>query len=76
MHVRVKFGPRAGSVIDYPYHVGIALVEAGRGERVDPSAADVEPPTGRAFATVPAIETRDPKIETTPARNRKARRRR
>lgn len=61
MYVRVNYGAHAGTVIDYPYHVGRSIVEAGRGERVDPSA-DAPPPPERVATAVPTLANRDPEL--------------
>lgn len=75
MQVKVQFGPKAGSVVEYPHHVGLALVEAGRGTRVDVAPSDA-PVAHRATATVPALLQRDPVIERPTAASGARRRRR
>lgn len=59
MRVRLLYGSDNGREKDFPYHVGLALVEAGRGERVDGVA-----PAAPAVATAtPPHQQRDPKVE-------------
>ena len=40
MQVRVHYGAHVGTVREFPYAVGLAIVEAGRGTRVDVEAAE------------------------------------
>lgn len=56
MHVRVNYGPDAGRVLEFPFHVGDALVKAGRGERVDPLA----PVESAPVATPETVRTAEP----------------
>jgi len=71
MLVRLNYGPDAGREKEFPFHVGRALVAAGRAERVDPvdpsvSGSPAVPALAVATPTVvaatPPHEQRDPAI--------------
>lgn len=62
MLVRVLYGPDTGREKEFPHHVGLAIVEAGRGERVDPNAEPSGPRTDTAQVAVPDVTSRDPDV--------------
>ena len=61
MQVRVHYGAQAGTVIELPYHVGLGIVEAGRGERVDVDEIQTAEPTRQHRDPVPPARLGSPR---------------